>query len=94
MGDSPSLFYLMNGDPENPQGESWGGSFQKFDHSPRTIFTGATTLADTVAAYSVAEFHLVGPTIDLSADSPCFTMTVYAAIGEQEWSGFYLGDGR
>jgi hypothetical protein len=29
MGDTPSVLYLLNGDPENPEGESWGGSFEK-----------------------------------------------------------------
>lgn len=29
MGDTPSVFYLLSGDPANPEGESWGGSFEK-----------------------------------------------------------------
>jgi hypothetical protein len=27
MGDTPSVLYLMRGDPENPASEHWGGSF-------------------------------------------------------------------
>ncbi|MFN3999289.1 nucleoside hydrolase-like domain-containing protein [Algoriphagus sp.] len=29
MGDTPSVLYLLNGNPENPEGENWGGSFIK-----------------------------------------------------------------
>ncbi|MCH6198357.1 DUF1593 domain-containing protein [Aquiflexum sp. LQ15W] len=34
MGDTPSVLYFLNGDIENPEGESWGGSFIKTDHGP------------------------------------------------------------
>ncbi len=29
MGDTPSVLYLLHGNPANPEGESWGGSFVK-----------------------------------------------------------------
>lgn len=32
MGDTPSVLYLINGDHDNPAGESWGGSFVKTSH--------------------------------------------------------------
>ncbi len=38
MGDTPSLAYVMNGNPEDPLGESWGGSFTQINHSSRVIF--------------------------------------------------------
>jgi hypothetical protein len=94
MGDTPSLLYLMNGDPNDPLKESWGGSYEKFDHSPRIIFNRNTTIADTVTVCSVIEFHFKGPVINVPADSSCFTMTVQAKIGEQKWAGYYLGDGE
>ena len=93
MGDTPSLLYMMDGDPANPFRESWGGSFEKFNHSPRIIFNRNTTLADTVTVYSILEFHFKGPLINIPADSVCFTMSVKAQIGEQKWAGFYLGNG-
>ncbi|CAD5284786.1 MULTISPECIES: DUF1593 domain-containing protein [unclassified Imperialibacter] len=34
MGDTPSVLYFLNGDIDNPEGESWGGSFIKTDHGP------------------------------------------------------------
>ncbi|MGW8316135.1 MAG: nucleoside hydrolase-like domain-containing protein [Bacteroidales bacterium] len=89
MGDTPSLAYLMNGDPDNPAGESWGGSFSRIDRSSRTIFLRNTSLSDTVAAYSVMEWRWRGPLIDLPADSAYFTLEV----SNQQWPGFYLGEG-
>lgn len=94
MGDTPSLLYMMDGDPDNPFKESWGGSFERLNHSPRTIYERNTTLADTVNVYSLVEFRFKGPKASIPPDSACFTMTVQAKIGEQEWDGFYLGDGE
>ena len=32
MGDTPSVLYLLDGNPEDPEGESWGGAFVKTGH--------------------------------------------------------------
>lgn len=34
MGDTPSVLYLLHGNPEDPEGESWGGSFKKDTSRP------------------------------------------------------------
>jgi hypothetical protein len=34
MGDTPSLFYLLRGDPNDPESDHWGGSFVKTDQGP------------------------------------------------------------
>lgn len=34
MGDSPSVLYLLSGDPNDPAAPHWGGSFVKTDHGP------------------------------------------------------------
>ena len=94
MGDTPSLLYMMDGDPNNPTKESWGGSFEKFNHSPRIIFNRATTLTDTVTVCSLLEFHLKGPKLNIPPDSACFSLNMKAGIGEQKWSGFYRGEGN
>lgn len=90
MGDTPSLLYLMDGDPNNPMRENWGGSYEKFTRSPRIVFNRNTTLSDTVQVYSIIEFHFKGPEVTIPADSACFTMTV----SNQKWEGFYLGSGN
>lgn len=89
MGDTPSLAYVMNGDPNNPQGESWGGSFTPVSHSSRSLFEHDTTIADTVATYGVLEGKFKGPELTIPKDSVCFTMTISGQI----WPGYYLGNG-
>lgn len=32
MGDTPSLLYLLRGDPNHPESQHWGGSYVKTDH--------------------------------------------------------------
>ena len=33
MGDTPSVLYMLNGDPSDPTSESWGGAFRADTHS-------------------------------------------------------------
>lgn len=94
MGDTPSLLYMMDGNPDNPMRESWGGSFEKFNHSPRIIFKGTTTLKDTVAFCSILEFHLKGPKSNIHSDTICFWMEVPFGKSTQKWPGYYLGNGE
>lgn len=90
MGDTPSLLYMMQGDPADPTAESWGGQFEPQHHSPRTIFRRATTEADTVACYSIIEWRFKGPKIDREVGTPVLTAT----IDRQPWEGYYLGEGE
>lgn len=94
MGDTPSLLYLMDGDPNNPTLESWGGSFEKIDHSSRIIFNGPSSLNDTAAFCSILEFHLNGPELNIPPDSACFLMEVPYGRSVQKWPGYYLGSGE
>ncbi|MFK7924983.1 MAG: nucleoside hydrolase-like domain-containing protein [Bacteroidia bacterium] len=94
MGDTPSLLYVMNGDLDDPQSDSWGGRFGKTTYSPKFIFNRTTSIEDTVSVYSIVEYKIKGPIIDFPPDSACFTMTVYAGVGKQKWSGYYLGKGK
>ncbi len=90
MGDTPSLMYVLNGDPNNPEGESWGGSFTPITRSSRTIFKGNSSIKDTVAAYAILEWIFDGPDLDIPQDSACFTFD----INGQVWPGHYLGEGK
>lgn len=89
MGDTPSLLYLMKGDPEQPSSDHWGGRFEVMDATPRYIITGSLSASDTVPCYSLLEWRLKGPHVELSPDSVCFSLT----IDRQEWPGYYAGDG-
>jgi hypothetical protein len=94
MGDTPSLLYMMDGDPGNPLRESWGGSFEKFNHSSRVVYDRTTSITDTVAFCSIVEFHFNGPKIDIPADSVCFWMETAYNNKLQKWPGYYLGNGQ
>ena len=94
MGDTPSLLYMMDGDPNDPMRESWGGSFEQLHNSPRVIFNRITNITDTVAFCTVVEFNLKGPVINIPADSVCFRMEVSYKNTVQKWAGYYLGNGQ
>jgi hypothetical protein len=92
MGDTPSLLYMMDGDPNDPGKESWGGSFEKIDHSSRIIFDRNTSLADTVTVCSIIEFYINGPKNHFHPNTPAFSLDVKSGIGEQKWPGYYGGE--
>lgn len=94
MGDTPTLLYMMDGNPNDPTRESWGGSFEKFSQSPRVIFNRITTVKDTVAYCTITEFHLKGPVKNIPADSSCFWMETTLKGKVQKWPGYYLGNGE
>lgn len=80
---------MMDGNPNDPLKESWGGSFEKMSYSPRVIFDRLVTTQDTVPIYSIIEFRVKGPQSNISPDSVCITLN----IGKQNWGGYYLGNG-
>lgn len=91
LGDTPSLLYMMDGDPSDPTKESWGGSFITTTHSPRAVFHRTATAQDTVQAYAIIEFHIQGPVRDdIPVGKPCLTLR----IANQDWEGYYLGGGN
>lgn len=94
MGDTPSLLYMMDGNPNNPMRESWGGSFEKINYSPRIVLNEPSSFKDTVAFCSILEFHFKGPEINISSDSVCFMMEVPYGKSVQKWPGYYLGGGE
>ncbi len=89
MGDTPTLLYMMNGDPDDPTCESWGGSFVKTKHTSRDVLHHPMSANDTVHIYTVMEIHFAGPKLDIDPDSVCFT----TVIDKQTWAGYYLGEG-
>ncbi len=93
MGDTPSVLYVLNYkrmDPSDPTIEHWGGKFCRIDHSARRIFDRPLSVNDTIPVFGVIEMHIQGPVKDIAPDEPCLTMTCV----EQEWKGYYLGNGE
>jgi hypothetical protein len=94
MGDSPSLFYLMNGNPDDPTGESWGGSFEKITYSSHLMIDGTKPVTEDIAFCSVIEFHFKGPELISTCDSIPFYMETLHKNSVQKWVGSYLGNGE
>lgn len=78
MGDSPSLFYLLDGNPDNPATSSWGGRFEPMRRSPRFSLYPKNGDRDTVNVYSVVEFSV-------NFDNPADSLNLI--IDHQTWSG-------
>lgn len=90
MGDTPSVAYLLHGDPDDPRSDSWGGSFVSLGQSAVRTFTRMTTHADTVPTFSLTEWEIAGPESGFAPDEPC----VWMEVSGQQFEGYYEGDGR
>ncbi len=98
LGDTPSLLYVMNGNPNNPEQQSWAGRFVKTSLTPRTVLKYAmvngqwkpSNLTDTAQICGIIERQLKGPNRkDIAVDSACITLD----IRKQQWKGYYKGNG-
>lgn len=87
MGDTPSLAYLLHGDPENPAGESWGGQFVRAWDRPRYRFTSPPRSEDRVEIYSILEI-IYRPTGQAPANAEARLVTE-----KQEFTGFADAEG-
>lgn len=90
MGDTPSVAYLLRGNPEDPASPSWGGQFIPVHARPNAVFHRNTTKNDVVEMFSLVEFVFKGPEIEIDRDKSVFTMIVKG----QEFAGYYTGDGE
>ncbi len=61
MGDSPSVGWLLRGNPADPTQPGWGGKFVRVWDGRKTIFTRLTTEADQAEVFGVVEFALPVP---------------------------------
>ena len=88
MGDTPSVAYLLNGDPDDPAGESWGGSFTKLSYSAYNHFKRHTSTSDTIPTYSVIEWDFDAGEFGLDESHE-----IWMLIDGQRIDGFYAGSG-
>lgn len=89
MGDTPSLGYLLHGDPNDPSKPSWGGQHRAISYSSKHIFEGGSSLNDTVPTYGVVEWRFKGPEQEIAIDSVCFWMDIQG----DSWPGYYVEKG-
>jgi len=89
MGDTPSVAYLLNGDPGQPESESWGGSFTRLSYSAFREFKRNTTLTDTIPPYSVITWSFLSEEVLNNSKNP----EIFIEIDGQQINGFYAGKG-
>ena len=58
MGDTPSLGWLLRGNPEDPSQPGWGGRFVRMWDGRKTVFDRVTAESDQVEVFGVVEFAL------------------------------------
>lgn len=58
MGDTPSVTWLLHGNPEDPTQPGWGGQFVRAWTRPFALFPRLTTAADRIEQFSVLELAL------------------------------------
>ena len=61
MGDTPSVGWLLHGDPSDPSRPGWGGRFIRIWDGRKSRFDHLTTEADQVEVFGVTEFTLPAP---------------------------------
>ncbi len=89
MGDTPSVAWLLSGDPEHPEQESWGGSFERVYTMPAQTLSHPVTETTEIEVFSVAEICFSGP-VCAASDMPVF----FVEIQGQTFSGYAVGDTR
>jgi hypothetical protein len=90
MGDTPSVTYLLKGDPEQPEQPSWGGSFTRVLSRPSYLFERNTTKDDCIEVFGILELVFRGKDAGAGTDEPVFSLVVQ----NQEFEGFYCGNGE
>jgi hypothetical protein len=58
MGDSPSVTWLLQGNPADPTQPGWGGQFVRAWKRPYAVFERLTTPADRIEQFSIFELVL------------------------------------
>ncbi len=61
MGDTPSVNWLLRGNPADPASPGWGGRFVRAWDRPQASYDRLTTAADHVEIFSIVELSLPIP---------------------------------
>jgi uncharacterized protein YndB with AHSA1/START domain len=61
MGDSPSVTYLLNGDPANPEKPGWGGRYVPIWDGRLSSFNRLTTDSDKAEVFGTVDFSIPVP---------------------------------
>jgi len=77
MGDTPSVAWLLNGNPYQPPEENWGGQYTRAWTRPYRVFNRLTNKNDQIEEFSIFELSL-----PLAKKAPDHTFA-YMLIGNQ-----------
>jgi len=58
MGDTPSVGWLLFGNPADPTQSGWGGKFVRAWERPHVVFNRLTTVADRIEQFGIFELAL------------------------------------
>jgi len=89
MGDTPTVAWLMGGNPDDPAADSWGGRFVRVSDMPFYMFRHPITEETPTEAFAVTELVFNGPVID-TVEKPIFMLETR----DQTFEGFYTGNGE
>lgn len=94
MGDTPTVTYLFDGTPEDPEKESMGGRFERVWNRPHRTYHRNTTKEDVVEIFEVIEFVFDGPVIDKPLSETEKQLFFYMVVQNQRFEGSYCGNGQ
>ena len=89
MGDTPTVAWLLYGDPQNPEADSWGGSFEKVRSMPAHSLVHPVNEDMPIEMFSEAEILFHGPRIE-DTEKAVFTIKIRG----QQFDGYYTGNGE
>ncbi|MBI1175929.1 DUF1593 domain-containing protein [bacterium] len=87
MGDTPSVGWLLNGNPDNPASPGWGGQFVRAWERPFARFNRLTTTNDRMEVFGILELVL-----PLGNNAPEKSVA-RLVVENQSIAGYAPGDG-
>jgi hypothetical protein len=87
MGDTPSLAWLLRGNPEDPSTPGWGGKYVRAWERPYYRFTNMPGKKDSIQEFAILELALAVPS--KLPEKPEATLN----IENQSLIGYFSGDG-
>ncbi|MBL7968311.1 MAG: DUF1593 domain-containing protein [Prolixibacteraceae bacterium] len=87
MGDTPSLAWLLKGDPQNPATPGWGGQYIRAWDRPYSRFSRMTTENDSIQQFAILE--LVLPITSKLPENP----EAQLHVENQSLIGYFANDG-
>ena len=89
MGDTPTVSWLLRGEPTKPEADGWGGHFVPVKNMPACILHHPITVDAPTEVFAETKLVFPGPVI-APTDAPVFMLE----CRNQFFEGFYTGSGE